>query len=75
MTGGAWLTVDGIGAARRSARRALAGGLPDRTARLPVATGGFAARVAAAIGALGTTPTDLQRAIDAVRAAPRPDVG
>ncbi|WP_234417533.1 nucleotidyltransferase domain-containing protein [Miniimonas sp. S16] len=45
------------------------------TARLPVATGGFAARVAAAIGALGTTPTDLQRAIDAVRAAPRPDVG
>lgn len=41
-------------------------------ARLPVDTHGFSDIVASALGALGSGPDGLRRAIAAIRSAPRP---
>lgn len=47
-------------------------GLVPGVARLPVATEGFSARAASALGSLGTTTESLVSAVEQVRALPRP---
>jgi predicted nucleotidyltransferase len=47
-------------------------GLVTNVARLPIATGGFSAAAARALGNLGTSPAELHATIERLRELPRP---